>query len=203
MAKGQDTPQGGDGFIKYLADDRTCLPAHRLLLEAFPELTASAAAAPSPAAPGDGPALLGGDSPVPVPVPIPLCPGDNPIPVPVPLAAALPRARRSRGWHRSLLWAPPGLGEPGAATATPVLVRVPSEQLWVAPGPFPAPWHSGCPSRGWQRRDAALPQENAFRCLFLRQGIANGNPDPSVSPAALPLRSAQGAIKKGVNYLPK
>lgn len=151
MAKGQDTPQGGDGFIKYLADDRTWLPAHRLLLETFPVLTASA------------PARL-----------------RQPLPGTIPLAPALPCACRNREWHRSSAWPPghPGCagtagargarnGRSGQGHAVPVRVTPRGSH------PAPCQWQSGCPSPGIN--PGLCPWENALRCIFLRVGFTPGN----------------------------
>lgn len=135
MAKGQGTPQGGDGFIKYLADDRTCLPAHRLLLllETFPALTASLRRGSASRSRGQSWLLPGTVLP----------PGT------IQAAPALLCACRNRERHRSLVWppgaawAPPGLGEPGVAGATPVLVRVTHRAAGVALVPLPCPMAFG------------------------------------------------------------
>lgn len=208
MAKGQGIPQGGDGFIKYLADDRTCLPAHRLLLlETFPALTASLRRGSASRSRGQSWLLPGTILP---PETIQLLPHSS-----VPAGTgngtgAWCGPQGLRGHRRGLEsreWQEPPLS----------LCVSPTEQpVWLL-SPSPAPWHLLCPSPGINRGDAGAGTRlcpgaahgkmlsGAFPFgLVLLRGIANGNPDPEgAAGVSLSLCSAQGAIKKGVNYLPK
>lgn len=128
-------------------------------------------------------------------------PGDNPAPRDNPGCSRTPLCPQERGMAPELARAPPGFGEPGAAGATPVLVRVTPRAAGVAPIPFPAPWRLGFPSPGTARDAPGHPTGKCFRCLFLRVGFAPGNRKWQLQGAACV--QPRGQLKRGLIYLPK